>query len=227
MRLLSNEVELNDQLLVRREKLKNLFNEGLDPFGKRFERTHTAGSMEVEFNQLSKEELEENEVAVTIAGRIMTKRGKGKAGFAHVQDLTGQVQIYVRKDTVGDEQYKVFDTMDIGDIVGITGIAFKTKVGELSVKVKDFQLLTKSLRPLPDKFHGLKDVEQRYRQRYVDLIMNPQVRNMFVTRSKILKSMRNYLDTNGKLLTIFSAIASATASTSLSGEPSTTACTVS
>jgi lysyl-tRNA synthetase class 2 len=199
MRLLSNEVELNDQLLVRREKLKNLFNEGLDPFGKRFERTHTAGSMEVEFNQLSKEDLEENEVAVTIAGRIMTKRGKGKAGFAHVQDLTGQVQIYVRKDTVGDEQYKVFDTMDIGDIVGITGIAFKTNVGELSVKVKDFQLLTKSLRPLPDKFHGLKDVEQRYRQRYVDLIMNPQVRNMFVTRSKILKSMRNYLDTNGYL----------------------------
>jgi lysyl-tRNA synthetase class 2 len=196
---MSKEVELNDQLQVRREKLKNLFNEGLDPFGKRFERSHTAGSMEVEFGQLSKEELAENEVEVTIAGRIMTKRGKGKAGFAHVQDLTGQVQIYVRKDTVGDQQYTIFDSMDIGDIVGITGIAFKTSVGELSVKAKDFQILTKSLRPLPEKFHGLKDVEQRYRQRYVDLIMNPQVRSMFVTRSKILKSMRNYLDNNGYL----------------------------
>lgn len=196
---MSNELELNDQLLVRREKLKKIFNQGLDPFGKRFERTHTASSMEVEFGPLSKEGLEEKEVEVTIAGRIMTKRGKGKAGFAHVQDLTGQVQIYVRKDVVGDEQYEIFDTIDIGDIIGVTGVAFKTKVGELSVKAKDFQLLTKSLRPLPDKFHGLKDVEQRYRQRYVDLIMNPEVRNTFVIRSKILKSMRSYLDVNGYL----------------------------
>lgn len=196
---MSNELELNDQLLVRREKLKKLFNQGLDPFGKRFERSHTASSMGVQFGLLSKEELEERDVEVTIAGRIMTKRGKGKAGFAHVQDLTGQAQIYVRKDAVGDEQYEIFDTIDIGDIVGITGVAFKTKVGELSVKAKDFQILTKSLRPLPDKFHGLKDVEQRYRQRYVDLIMNPEVRNTFVIRSKILKSMRNYLDVNGYL----------------------------
>ncbi|WNF37053.1 lysine--tRNA ligase [Bacillaceae bacterium IKA-2] len=196
---MSNELELNDQLLVRREKLKKLFNQGLDPFGKRFERTHTAGSMGAQFGPLSKEELEEREVEVTIAGRIMTKRGKGKAGFAHVQDLTGQVQIYVRKDAIGDEQYEIFDTIDLGDIVGITGVAFKTKVGELSVKAKDFQILTKSLRPLPDKFHGLKDVEQRYRQRYVDLIMNPEVRNTFVIRSKIIKSMRNYLDLNGYL----------------------------
>ncbi|MFN7252996.1 MAG: lysine--tRNA ligase [Anaerobacillus sp.] len=196
---MTNELELNDQLRVRREKLKNLFNEGLDPFGKRFERTYTAEKMEVEFEGLTKEDLEAKEIEVTIAGRIMTKRGKGKAGFAHLQDLTGQVQIYVRQDAVGEEQYAIFDTIDIGDIVGVTGTAFKTKVGELSVKVKEFQLLTKSLRPLPDKFHGLKDVEQRYRQRYVDLIMNPEVRKTFVTRSKILKSMRNYLDSNGYL----------------------------
>ncbi len=196
---MTNELELNDQLLVRREKLKKLMDDGLDPFGKRFERTYTAETMEAEFGELTKEQLEEETVEVTIAGRIMTKRGKGKAGFAHLQDLSGQVQIYVRKDAVGDEQYEVFNTIDIGDIVGVTGVAFKTKVGELSVKVKDFQLLTKSLRPLPDKFHGLKDVEQRYRQRYVDLIMNPEVRNTFVTRSKILKSMRNYLDNNGYL----------------------------
>jgi lysyl-tRNA synthetase, class II len=196
---MTNELELNDQLRVRREKLKNLFNEGLDPFGKRFERTYTAEKMEVQFEGLTKEELEAKEIEVTIAGRIMTKRGKGKAGFAHLQDLTGQVQIYVRQDAVGEEQYAIFDTIDIGDIVGVTGTAFKTKVGELSVKVNEFELLTKSLRPLPDKFHGLKDVEQRYRQRYVDLIMNPEVRKTFVTRSKILKSMRNYLDSNGYL----------------------------
>ncbi|OIJ14435.1 lysine--tRNA ligase [Anaerobacillus arseniciselenatis] len=196
---MTNELELNDQLIVRREKLKKLTEDGLDPFGKRFDRTYTAETMETSFGQLTKEQLEEESVEVTIAGRIMTKRGKGKAGFAHLQDLSGQVQIYVRKDAIGDEQYEVFNTIDIGDIVGVTGVAFKTKVGELSVKVKDFQLLTKSLRPLPDKFHGLKDVEQRYRQRYVDLIMNPEVRDTFVTRSKILKSMRNYLDSNGYL----------------------------
>lgn len=196
---MAQEIELNDQLVVRREKLQKLYDTGVEPFGMRYDRTHTATQMEVEFKELSKEELEEKEVTVTIAGRIMTKRGKGKAGFAHVQDLTGQVQIYVRKDTVGDDQYSVFDTVDIGDIVGVTGIAFKTKVGELSVKAKDFKMLTKSLRPLPDKFHGLKDVEQRYRQRYVDLIMNPEVRDTFVARSRILKSMRNYLDSQGFL----------------------------
>ncbi len=196
---MTQEIELNDQLVVRREKLKKLFDSGLDPFGGRFERTHTAIEMESQFEGLSKEQLEEEEIEVTIAGRIMTKRGKGKAGFAHIQDLTGQVQIYVRKDAIGDEQYDIFNTVDIGDIVGVSGIAFKTKVGELSVKVKQFSLLTKSLRSLPDKFHGLKDVEQRYRQRYVDLIVNPQVRNTFVTRSKILKSMRNYLDSHGYL----------------------------
>ncbi|MGO4890160.1 lysine--tRNA ligase [Anaerobacillus sp. MEB173] len=196
---MSQEVELNEHLRVRREKLSTLLSNGVDPFGERFERTHTAQAMIDQFDQYSKEELEDKAFEVTIAGRIMTKRGKGKAGFAHIQDLTGQVQIYVRQDMVGDEQYDIFTTIDIGDIVGITGVAFKTKVGEMSVKVSNFQLLTKSLRPLPDKFHGLKDVEQRYRQRYVDLIMNPDVRTTFVTRSKILQSMRRYLDTRGYL----------------------------
>lgn len=197
--MMTQEIELNDQLMVRREKLKKMFDSGIDPFGGRFERTHTAVEMDQQYNELSKEQLEEEEIEVTIAGRIMTKRGKGKAGFAHIQDLTGQIQIYVRKDAIGDEQYDVFNSVDIGDIVGVSGVAFKTKVGELSVKVKQFEILTKSLRPLPDKFHGLKDVEQRYRQRYVDLIVNPEVRNTFVTRSKILKSMRNYLDSQGYL----------------------------
>ncbi|WP_088077557.1 MULTISPECIES: lysine--tRNA ligase [Bacillaceae] len=196
---MSQEIELNDQLQVRREKLKDMFDQGMDPFGKRFERTHTANGLQVEFDEKSKEELEELEVSTMIAGRIMTKRGKGKAGFAHIQDLTGQVQLYVRKDQVGDDQYDLFNKIDIGDLVGITGVVFKTKVGELSIKVNDFQILTKSLRPLPDKYHGLKDVEQRYRQRYLDLIVNPEVRDTFVLRSKILQSMRRYLDNNGYL----------------------------
>ncbi|ADC49735.1 lysyl-tRNA synthetase [Alkalihalophilus pseudofirmus OF4] len=196
---MSQEVELNDLLAVRRDKLSQLEAQGANPFGGRFERTHTAKTMESTFTELSKEELEEQGHEVTLAGRIMTKRGKGKAGFAHIQDLSGQVQIYVRKDAVGEEQYDLFTSIDIGDIVGVTGTAFKTKVGELSVKVTDFQILSKSLRPLPDKFHGLKDIEQRYRQRYVDLIMNPEVRDTFVLRSKILQSMRRYLDNRGFL----------------------------
>ncbi|MEC2073592.1 lysine--tRNA ligase [Alkalihalophilus marmarensis] len=196
---MSQEIELNDLLAVRRDKLSQLEAQGANPFGGRFERTHTAKTMESTFAELSKEELEEQGHEVTLAGRIMTKRGKGKAGFAHIQDLSGQVQIYVRKDAVGEEQYDLFTSIDIGDIVGVIGTAFKTKVGELSVKVTNFQILSKSLRPLPDKFHGLKDIEQRYRQRYVDLIMNPEVRDTFVLRSKILQSMRRYLDNRGFL----------------------------
>lgn len=196
---MSQEIELNDQMLTRREKLKNLQEKGIDAFGQKFERTHTAKDMVEQFADLTKEELDSQNNEVVLAGRVMTKRGKGKAGFAHIQDLTGRIQIYVRKDAVGDEQYELFDTIDIGDIVGIKGTAFKTNVGELSVKVTDFQLLTKSLRPLPDKFHGLKDIEQRYRQRYVDLIMNNESKETFITRSRILHYMRDYLDSRGYL----------------------------
>ncbi|PEV91283.1 lysine--tRNA ligase [Bacillus thuringiensis] len=194
-----NHEELNDQLLVRREKLHNLREQGIDPFGKRFERTNSTTDLVSLYGEFSKEELEEKEITVSIAGRIMTKRGKGKAGFAHIQDLHGQVQIYVRKDTVGDEEYELFTTADLGDLVGIEGKVFKTNVGELSVKAIGFTLLTKSLRPLPDKYHGLKDVEQRYRQRYLDLITSMESRETFVTRSKIIREMRRYLDDNGYL----------------------------
>ena len=129
----------------------------------------------------------------------MTKRGKGKAGFAHIQDLTGQIQVYVRQDAIGEENYELFDTADLGDIIGVTGTLFKTKVGELSVKVENFVFLTKALRPLPDKFHGLKDVEQRYRQRYLDLIMSQESKATFIARSRIIQSMRRYLDDHGYL----------------------------
>src|SRR5690625_5026349 len=184
---------------VRREKMQTHRDQGMDPFGGRFERTHLAMELKDAYDQFSKEELEEKQEQVTIAGRMMTKRGKGKAGFAHIQDMSGQIQLYVRKDTVGEEQYKVFQTADLGDIVGVSGAMFKTNVGELSVKANDFQLLSKSLRPLPEKYHGLKDVEQRYRQRYLDLIMNEDSKQTFILRSKIIESMRKYLNERGYL----------------------------
>ncbi|MBM7573181.1 lysine--tRNA ligase [Aquibacillus albus] len=191
--------ELNEQMQVRRDKLESYLQKGLDPFGDKFIRTHLAEQLREAYDQFSKEELEEKAIETTIAGRVMTKRGKGKAGFSHIQDLSDQIQLYVRKDAVGEEAYELFNTTDLGDIVGVTGTVFKTKVGELSVKVTDYQVLTKSLRPLPEKFHGLKDVEQRYRQRYLDLITNPQSKETFITRSKIIQSMRRYLDDKGFL----------------------------
>ena len=140
--------ELNDQLRVRRDKMNSLREKGMDPFGKRFERTHLTEELISEFGELEKEEIESKNVSVKIAGRIMTKRGKGKAGFAHLQDLTGQIQIYVRQDAIGEEQYDIFNSADLGDLIGIEGTLFKTKVGELSIKAKNFVFLTKALRPL-------------------------------------------------------------------------------
>ena len=138
-------------------------------------------------------------IEVAIAGRIRTKRGKGKAGFAHIQDVQGQVQIYVRQDTVGEKAYAFFDKADLGDIVGVRGVVFKTKVGELSIKVKEYTPLSKALRPLPEKYHGLTDVEERYRRRYVDLIMNEESKQTFITRTRVITAMRRYLDNLGYL----------------------------
>ncbi|MGS4202656.1 lysine--tRNA ligase [Staphylococcus pseudintermedius] len=193
--------ELNDQMQVRRQKLQELRDLGIDPFGEKFERTGTAETLKAQWDQYAKEELAEKETEshTVIAGRIMTKRGKGKAGFAHVQDLSGQIQIYVRKDQVGDAQFGIWNTADLGDIVGVEGIMFKTNTGELSVKAKSFKLLSKALRPLPDKHHGLQDIEQRYRQRYLDLITNEESTQTFINRSSILQEMRNYLNEKGFL----------------------------
>lgn len=196
---MSNIEELNDQLLVRRQKLSDIREKGIDPFGQRFERTHLSSDVFEQFDVFTKEELEEKNDEVVIAGRIMTKRGKGKAGFAHIQDLAGQIQIYVRQDRVGDEAYDLFKHADLGDIVGIRGVVFRTNAGELSVKANEFTFLTKSLRPMPEKFHGLQDVEQRYRQRYLDLMTNADSKETFITRSKIIRSIRNYLDGQGYL----------------------------
>ncbi|ANS76351.1 lysine--tRNA ligase [Paenibacillus yonginensis] len=195
----ASELEVSELLQIRRDKLDELRGMGVDPFGKKFERTHNAGDILKVYDGMTKEELEEKKVSVKLAGRIMAKRTMGKASFAHIQDLSGKIQIYVRKDTVSEVEYNVFDLLDLGDIVGVSGEVFKTKTGETTVKVHSLELLSKSLYPLPDKYHGLKDVELRYRQRYVDLIINPEVQQTFITRSRIIQSMRRYLDSLGYL----------------------------
>lgn len=191
--------ELSELLQIRRDKLDALRELGIDPFGTKFVRDNEAGKVMAAYADLTKEDLDEKAVEVSLAGRIMTKRAMGKASFAHMQDLSGRIQIYVRADSVEENKYKAFDLLDIGDMIGVKGVVFKTKTGELSVKVTDLEVLTKSLLPLPDKFHGLKDVETRYRQRYVDLIVNPDVQKTFITRSRIIQSMRRYLDDRGYL----------------------------
>ncbi|WP_071130847.1 lysine--tRNA ligase [Enterococcus timonensis] len=184
---------------VRREKLDHLREEGIDPFGTRFERTHLASELHALFNDKTKEELAEMNLTATVAGRMMTKRGKGKVGFAHLQDRTGQVQIYVRKDNVGEEAYDLFKHADLGDFIGVTGEIMKTDTGEVTIKPAELTFLTKALRPLPDKFHGLTNVEQRYRQRYLDLISNRESFDRFVHRSQIISSIREYLNGQGYL----------------------------
>jgi len=191
--------ELNEHMKVRREKLATYYEAGLDPFGGKFERTHDAKQLHELYEEETKEALAEEKITVTLAGRIMTKRGKGKVGFTHIQDATDQIQLYVRKDDIGEDAYEIFKSIDIGDIVGVTGEVFKTNVGELSIHAREFTLLSKSLRPLPDKYHGLQDIELRYRKRYLDLITNEESRNTFITRSKIIQSMRRYLNEQGFL----------------------------
>ena len=189
----NNEEQLDENHLIsiRKEKLKELQAQGKDPFQiTKYDRTHL--SKEVKDNY---EELEGKDVAV--AGRIMAKRIMGKASFCTIQDASGKIQSYVSINDLGEESYSLFKTYDIGDIIGIKGFVFKTRTEEISVHAKEVVLLTKSLRPLPEKFHGLKDTELRYRQRYVDLIMNPEVKETFMIRSKIIKEIKNVLDNKG------------------------------
>ncbi|MHA0857645.1 lysine--tRNA ligase [Paenibacillus sp. CMAA1364] len=197
--IVNQENELSEMLQIRRNKLDELRGMGLDPFGKKYTRTHHAGELVAKYDLFTNEELEEEVVQVSVAGRIMAKRGMGKAIFAQIQDLSGKIQIYVRQDSVPETKFDAFRLFDLGDIIGVTGKMFKTKTGETTIKVDDLEILTKSLYPLPDKYHGLKDVELRYRQRYVDLMMNPEVQQTFVSRSRIIQSMRRYLDSLGYL----------------------------
>ena len=189
--------KLTEQEIIRRQKMEELKAMGIDPFGHAYERTHKSGQIREEFGELTKEELEEKNVTVKIAGRIMTKRRQGKAGFMHIQDLDGKIQIYVRKDVLGDDAYEVFKKSDLGDIVGIEGKVMKTNHGELSVKAEVYTHLTKALRPLPEKFHGLTDKEERFRRRYVDLIMNEEAKRIAITRPRIIRAIQHYLDSKG------------------------------
>ncbi|OUK04690.1 lysine--tRNA ligase [Lactococcus petauri] len=184
---------------VRREKMETLRESGIDPFGHKFTRTHNSAELHAEYDENTKEELHEKDLHATIAGRLMTKRGKGKVGFAHIQDREGQIQIYVRKDEVGEENYQIFKQADLGDFLGVEGQIMKTDMGELSIKASKLTFLSKALRPLPEKFHGLTDTETRYRKRYLDLISNKESFNRFVTRSKIISEIRRYMDGRGYL----------------------------
>lgn len=191
--------ELNDQQIIRREKMQALAEAGIDPFGHRFERSANSAELKEKYADLDKEALNDLNESATIAGRLMTKRGKGKVGFAHVQDRDGQIQIYVRKDEVGEENYEIFKKADLGDFIGVEGQVMRTDMGELSIKASRLTHLSKALRPLPEKFHGLSDVETIYRKRYLDLISNRESFDRFIARSKIVSEIRRYLDNQGFL----------------------------
>ncbi len=186
------EISISELKQVRLDKLEELRELAIDPFGSRFERNSSAQQIQDNFDAMDGQR-------VKIAGRIMSKRRHGKAGFANLADLSGDIQLYFRKDDVGETNYELFKKLDIGDILGVEGFVFRTQKGEISVHVENFTYLSKSLSPLPEKWHGLKDVEMRYRQRYVDLIVNPEVRSVFIRRSQIIKEIRQYLDQKGFL----------------------------
>lgn len=185
------QIDENHLIAIRKEKLKELQEQGKDPFKiTKYDRTHTSRQVKENYDELEGKD-------VTVAGRIMAKRIMGKASFCTIQDSEGKIQSYVSINDLGEESYLAFKTYDIGDIIGIKGFVFKTRTEEISIHAKEVVLLTKSLRPLPEKFHGLKDTELRYRQRYVDLIMNPEVKETFMIRSKIIKEIKNVLDKKG------------------------------
>lgn len=187
------ESNLNEMLKLRREKLNKLREMGRDPFKiEKYDVTHHSKYIIDNFDEMEGK-------FVSVAGRIMSKRGHGKASFIDIQDSEGRIQVFVKVNLIGEDEYEIFKTYDIGDIIGVKGEVFKTKKGEISVKAQEIVLLTKSLQILPEKFHGLKDLDLRYRQRYVDLIVNPEVKQTFILRSKIIKAVREFLDNRGFL----------------------------
>lgn len=190
--------DINELIKQRIRKLQELRALGIDPYGHPYETTHKAKELLTQYADKSASELENDPIKCSVAGRIIAWRSFGKAAFSHIQDESGKIQVYFRKDILGDN-FKITKKLDIGDIIGVNGTLFRTKTNELTILVKDFTLLTKSLRPLPEKWHGLKDIELRYRQRYVDLIVNPEVRETFAKRSTIIKFIRDYLEKEGFL----------------------------
>ena len=193
------EVRLTDQQEARIAKMNALREQGIDPFGKAFKRTSNTQLIKDEYSEKSAEELESLHAEVSIAGRIMQKRRMGKLGFIHLLDREGKIQVVINKRIIGDEIYELFKASDLGDIIGIKGIVIKTQTGELSVEAHEYTHLSKALRPLPDKFHGLQDKEERYRRRYVDLIMNDESRKIAILRPRIVSAIRRYMDSQGYL----------------------------
>lgn len=180
--------DINEIMKIRREKLVELQDSGADPFRiVKYDVTHRTADIVSQFENLEGKR-------VSVAGRVMSKRDMGKSSFCDIQDRDGRIQLYVRINEVGEDKYASFKKLDIGDLLGVSGTVFRTRMGEISIKVDDYVLLSKSLRPLPEKFHGLKDTDIRYRQRYLDLIVNPEVKKTFITRSKIISAIRRYMD---------------------------------
>jgi len=185
----------NEQFEQRKEKLEQLKDSGINPFANDFKPTHLASELISQYGELPEDELKEQSEEFSLAGRVMAIRDFGKSLFFHIADRSGRIQGYIKKDVVGEDEHKAFKKfVDLGDFVGIKGNLFKTRTGELTLNVTEYRFLTKSLHPLPEKFHGLKDVEVRYRQRYLDLVSNPEIKEIFLTRSKIIKLIRQYLE---------------------------------
>jgi lysyl-tRNA synthetase class 2 len=191
--------DYNELIQQRFKKLAEISAGGVKPYAGRFDVSVSAQELIDKYGQTPKEDLEKERIPVTVAGRIVAMRSFGKAGFSHIQDGSGRVQLYVQKNTLGEDQYALFKKLDIGDFIGAKGFLFRTKTNELTIEVEEFTLLSKSLRPLPEKWHGLTDVELRYRQRYVDLIVNPDVKKVFVLRTKIIQAIRAFLNARGYL----------------------------
>lgn len=189
--------EINELIQSRIKKLNELKELGIKPFGEPFEVEDYASELMGKYGSSLKETIESENIECSMAGRIVGFRDFGKAAFCHIQDSTGKIQVYFKKDVLGQERWDIFKKLDIGDIIGLTGRLFRTKTNELTVEARDFCLLSKSLMPLPEKWHGLKDIELRYRQRYIDLIVNPEVKETFRKRSSIIKAIRDFLESHG------------------------------
>lgn len=189
--------EYNELIQQRFKKLAEISAMGVKPYAGRFDVSTSSRILQDTYGQSTKEELERKKIDVTMAGRIIAMRSFGKACFCHIQDGSGKSQVYFQKNTLGEDRHALFKKLDIGDFIGVKGFLFRTRTNELTIEAEDFTLLSKSLRPLPEKWHGLTDVELRYRQRYVDLIVNPEVKNVFLLRTKIVQALRNFLNTRG------------------------------
>ncbi len=192
-------VKVSELEQIRIDKIEKLKDLGVKPFGEKFERTHHSKEIFDKYESYSREELEEQNIEVTVAGRIMTKRGKGKAGFMHIQDAKGKIQLYIRKDRITETEFSVYELADLGDIIGVTGNLFKTKTGELTVKASSYKHLSKAIKPLPEKYHGITDEEIRLRKRYLDIIMNEDVKDIFIKKQIFWSTVRNFLLEKGFL----------------------------